>query len=495
MKGTNKKGLYKFNLGAIMSESTIAEMKKVLDLQKQLHIQEGPPSAQLRKDKIDRCISMVKKYQDPIISALQEDFGNRDPIMSVATEVMSVIGPLEHAKKNLVKWMKPEKRRAEIAPLGPILSLMGARARIEYQPMGTVGCISPWNFPVNLVLAPMGGILAAGNRIMVKPSEITPSTSEVMKTMFKEYFDQVEIAVFTGDSEVGAAFSSLAFDHMLFTGGTSIGKHVMKAASENLVPLTLELGGKSPVILGKDSDISGAAVRVMQGKTMNAGQICLAPDYALVPKEKVSRFVEESVNAVSAMYPSLKDNKDYTSIINEKHFDRIQSYLEDAKEKGAEIVEINPSEEDFSQQPYFKIPPTLVLNPTEDMKLMQEEIFGPVLPIKSYEKVEDSVDYINSKDRPLGLYYFGNNKKEQDYVLKHTTSGGVTLNDVISHITQENLPFGGVGPSGMGSYHGYDGFKEFSHAKSVYKQTKINLNKLAGLVPPYKTKLDKTSAS
>ena len=250
---------------------------------------------------------------------------------------------------------------------------------------------------------------------MVKPSEITPSTSEVMKSMFEEYFDQVEIAVFTGNSEVGAAFSSLPFDHMLFTGGTSIAKHVMKAASENLVPLTLELGGKSPVIIGKDTDVRGAAVRVMQGKTMNAGQICLAPDYALVPKEKVTEFVEESVRAVSNMYPSLKDNDDYTSIINEKHFNRIQDYLEDAKDKGAEIVEINPSEEDFSQQPYYKIPPTLVLNPSEDMKLMQEEIFGPVLPIKSYEQVEDSVDYVNTKDRPLGLYYFGGNKKERDH--------------------------------------------------------------------------------
>ena len=478
-----------------MTNSTITEMKKVLDLQKQLHIQEGPPSVQLRKDRLDRCVSMVKKYQNPIILALQEDFGNRDPVMSVATEVLSAIGPLEHAKKNLSRWMKPEKRRAEIAPLGPLLSLMGARARIEYQPMGTVGCISPWNFPVNLVLAPMGGILAAGNRIMVKPSEITPSTSAVIKSMFEEYFDQVEIAVFTGDAEVGAAFSSLPFDHMLFTGGTAIAKHVMKAASENLVPITLELGGKSPVIIGKDSDVGRAAIRVMQGKTMNAGQICLAPDYALVPKEKVSEFVEKSVNAVSAMYPSLKDNDDYTSIINEKHFDRIQDYLKDAKDKGAEIIEINPSEEDFSQQPHYKIPPTLVLNPTEDMKLMQEEIFGPVLPIKSYEKIEDTVDYINTKNRPLGLYYFGDNKKEQDYVLKHTTSGGVTVNDVISHITQENLPFGGVGPSGMGSYHGYDGFKEFSHAKSIYKQTKINLNKLAGLVPPYKSKSEKPSAS
>ena len=477
-----------------MNDTTIQEMKKVLDQQKQLHIKEGPPSLQLRKDRLERCVLMIKKYQDKIISSLQDDFGNRDPIMSVATEIMSAIGPLEHAKKNLSKWMKPEKRKAEIAPLGPILSLLGARARIEYQPLGTVGCISPWNFPVNLVLAPMGGILAAGNRVMVKPSELTPSTSEVIKQMFEEFFDQGEISVFTGDTEVGAAFSSLPFDHLLFTGGTEIAKHVMKAASANLVPLTLELGGKSPVIVGKGTNISSAAQRVMQGKTMNAGQICLAPDYALVPKEKIQEFVDESVTAVSNMYPSLKDNEDYTSIINQKHFERIKTYLEDAKEKGAELIEINPNEEDLSQQPHFKIPPTLVLNPTEEMKLMQEEIFGPVLPVKAYESVEESVEYINQKDRPLGLYYFGSDKKEQDYVLKNTTSGGVTLNDVISHITQENLPFGGVGPSGMGSYHGYDGFKEFSHAKSIYKQTKLNLNKLAGLVPPYKSKTDKTAS-
>lgn len=477
-----------------MNESIIAEMKKVLELQKQLHIQEGPPSLQLRKDRLERCIAMIKKYQEEIISSLQEDFGNRDPVMSMATEVASAIGPLEYAKKHVSKWMKPEKRRAEIAPLGPLLALMGASAKIEYQPLGTIGCISPWNFPVNLVMAPLGGILAAGNRAMIKPSEHTPSTSNVTKKMFEEFFDQVEIAVFTGDPEVGAAFSSLPFDHLIFTGGTAIAKQVMKAASENLVPLTLELGGKSPVVVGKSSNISSAAVRVMQGKTMNAGQICLAPDYALVPKDKVEEFVKESIKAVSSMYPSLKDNDDYTSIINERHFERIKSYLDDAKDKGAELIEINPSDEDFSQQPHYKIPPTLVLNPSDDMKLMQEEIFGPVLPIKSYEKVEESVAYINTKDRPLGLYYFGNDKKEQDYLLKNTTSGGVTVNDVISHVTMETLPFGGVGPSGMGSYHGYDGFKEFSHAKSIYKQTKLNLNKMAGLVPPYKSKTDKASA-
>ena len=477
-----------------MSNETIQNMHRVLELQKNLNIKEGAPDIKLRTDRLDRVISMVTKNEKAIIAALQEDFGNRDPVMTAATEVASVVGPMEHAKKNLKKWMKTEKRKAAIAPLGSALSLLGAKAEIRYQPKGVVGAISPWNFPLNLALAPLSGILAAGNRVMLKPSELTPSSSDITKSMIEEYFDESEMAVFVGDPEVGAAFSGLAFDHLIFTGGTAIAKHVMKAASENLVPLTLELGGKSPVVVGKSSKIKETAQRVMQGKTMNAGQICLAPDYALVPKENIDEFVKAAVDVTSEMYPDMKDNEDFTSIINQKHYDRIQGYLADAKEKGAEVVEINPANEDFSQQPHHKIPPTLVLNPTDDMQIMQEEIFGPVLPIKTYSDVSETVDYINSKDRPLGLYYFGEDSKEKDYVLNNTTSGGVTVNDVISHIQMEDLPFGGVGPSGMGSYHGHDGFKEFSHAKAVYKQTKINLMKLAGLVPPYKKKEDKPSA-
>ena len=478
-----------------MSNETIQNMHRVLELQKSLNIKEGAPSLELRSDRLNRVVSMVTKYKSEIISALQDDFGNRDPVMSAATEVDSVIGPMMHAKKNLKKWMKTEKRKAAIAPLGSALSLLGAKAEIRYQPKGVVGAISPWNFPLNLALAPLAGILSAGNRVMLKPSELTPASSDLTKLMIEEYFDESEIGVFIGDPEVGAAFSGLAFDHLIFTGGTAIAKHVMKAASENLVPLTLELGGKSPVVVGKSSKIKETATRVMQGKTMNAGQICLAPDYALVPEESVDEFVQATVDVTSEMYPDMKDNDDFTSIINQRHYDRIQGYISDAKEKGAEVVEINPSNEDFSQQPHHKIPPTIILNPTEDMQVMQEEIFGPVLPVKTYKDVSETVDYINSKDRPLGLYYFGEDTKEKDFVLDNTTSGGVTVNDVISHITMEDLPFGGVGPSGMGSYHGYDGFKEFSHAKSVYKQSWLNLNKVAGLVPPYKKKEDNAKSA
>jgi coniferyl-aldehyde dehydrogenase len=313
-----------------------------------------------------------------------------------------------------------------------------------------------------------------------------------MAELFGQAFDASEIAVLIGGAQTGADFSSLPFDHLLFTGATSIAKHVMRAAAENLVPVTLELGGKSPVVIGRSAQMQKTADAILAGKMLNAGQICLAPDYVLVPEENLQEFVEASQQSVAKMFPTLLDNDDYTSIINERHFDRINSYLDDARERGAEVVEINPANEDFRQQAHHKIPPTLVLNPDESSKVMQEEIFGPVLPVKSYANVDEAIGYVNDHARPLGLYYFGSDHAEQEQVLSHTTSGGVTVNDVVMHIAQEDLPFGGVGPSGMGSYHGLDGFRTFSHAKAVYTQTKVNVAELAGLRPPYGAKLMKT---
>ena len=473
-----------------MSTETLQEMESVLKLQKKLHIEEGPASIELRKDRLNRCIKMIKEYSDEIIDALQKDFGNRDPKSSFLTEIASTIGVLEHAIKNVDKWTKDEKRPSNVDRpffIRMLMGLLGSKSYIKYQPLGTVGVISPWNFPVNLILAPLGGIFAAGNRAMIKPSELTPATSEVTKKMFEAYFDKSEAAVFTGDAEVGAAFSALPFDHLLFTGGTQIGKKVMKAASDNLVPVTLELGGKSPVIVDENADLSEVAKKVMRGKTMNAGQICLAPDYLMLPKGKSGEFAKASNEAVSEMFSDLKYNEDYTSVINERHYERINELVSDAKEKGAEVIQINPADEDFEQQELHKIPPTLVLNPTDEMKIMQEEIFGPVLPVKEYEDFDETVNYVNSKDRPLGLYLFSKDKSKEKKVLDNTTSGGVTLNDVIWHIGQEELPFGGVGPSGTGSYHGHDGFKEFSHAKAVYKQFSADL--MAQMMPPYKGKM------
>jgi len=459
-----------------------AAMMDILNRQKQAQINEGQPSAELRIDRINRCIRLLIDYEARIVEALNEDFGARSKDASALTDIAGSIGTLKHAREHVRKWMKPEKVKTTPA----ILGLLGASSTIYHQPKGVVGVISPWNFPVNLTFAPLGGILAAGNRVMIKPSEFTPATSELMKEMFEKAFSEEEIAVVTGGPEVGQAFSGLPFDHLLFTGATSVAKHVMKAAADNLVPVTLELGGKSPVVISKSADMKVAAARVMNGKTLNAGQICLAPDYVLAPEDRVGEFVEQAKGAVHRMFPSgLKDNEDYTSVIAQRHYDRIMGYIEDAKAKGAEVVEINPADENLTQQPHRKIAPTLILNPTDDMKVMQEEIFGPVLPVKTYKHVDEAVGYINDHDRPLGLYYFGSDKAEEERVVRSTTSGGVTVNDVIMHITQEEMPFGGVGPSGMGSYHGYDGFREFSHRKSVFRQLAKDIPQLVQMRPPF----------
>ena len=463
-------------------------MSDILERQKQANLRDGIPSAETRIEWLDRCIGLLVDHQSEIEDALCEDFGHRSKDASRFTDVASSIGALQYSKKHLRKWMRPERRKVEF-PLG----LLGSRAEVQYQPKGVVGVISPWNFPVNLTFTPLANIFAAGNRAMIKPSEFTERTSELMKEMFAKAFAEDEVAVITGGPEVGAEFTKLPFDHIIFTGATSIAKHVMRAAADNLVPLTLELGGKSPVVLGRSADLDKAAARIMAGKTLNAGQICLAPDYAFVPKEKTADFVGAATKAVETMFPEgLKDNDDYTSVINQRHYDRIMGYLDDARAKGAEVVEINPKGEHFDQQPHHKIPPHIVIDPSDEMTVMQDEIFGPILPIKSYSDTSEAVEYINSHDRPLGLYYFGEDKGERDRVLNTTTSGGVTVNDVLFHVAQEDLPFGGVGPSGMGAYHGYDGFREFSHAKSVYTQTGSEL--LAMMRPPYGEKFRKQIA-
>ena len=463
------------------AEPTQTDMQAILDRQKKAYIADGVVTAETRIDRLDRAINILKNHGTKLSEAMAADFGHRSMDQSKMTDIDGAIGPLQHAKKHVRQWMKPEKRKV-MFPLG----IFGARGRIEYQPLGVVGCISPWNFPVQLTFAPLGGIFAAGNRTMIKPSEFTAQTSELMQELFAAEFDEEEVAVCTGGPDVGGAFSRLPFDHLLFTGATSIAKHVMRAAAENLVPLTLELGGKSPVVIGRSADMELAATNIMAGKTMNAGQICLAPDYVFLPEESRDEFVEAARNSVAKMYPDIKDNPDYTSIVNERHYDRLNGYLDDAREKGANVVEINPADEDFSQQQHHRIPPTIVLDPTDDMQVMQDEIFGPILPVKQYQDVNETLDYINDHDRPLGLYYFGQDKAEENKVLTHTTSGGVTVNDVVMHVAQEDLPFGGVGPSGMGSYHGYDGFRNFSHAKAIYSQSKTVSKLAAAMRPPYK---------
>jgi coniferyl-aldehyde dehydrogenase len=324
---------------------------------------------------------------------------------------------------------------------------------------------------------------------MHKPSELTPLTATLIKDLCDKAFDQHEFATFLGGPEVGEAFTKLHFDHLLYTGSGNIGKHVMASAAENLVPVTLELGGKSPVVIGESADLKTTAKRIMFGKTMNAGQICLAPDYVIIKKDKRDEFIAETENAINEFYPDIKNNDDYTSIINQRHYDRINSLIDDAKEKGAHVHQINPANEDFSQQEFYKIPPTIITNTTDDMRVMNEEIFGPVLPVVDYDSVDEAIAKINAKDRPLGLYYFGTNKDEESKVINKTTSGGVTVNNVIGHIQQKDLPFGGVGPSGMGRYQSFDGFKNFSNHRAVYKDVGFKLDKFFdGIRPPYSSK-------
>lgn len=465
---------------AIKKDDPAAAMLAALEKQRADFHKAMPETLEVRKDRIDRAIALLVDNADAFAKAVSEDFGHRSEEQTLMTDIVPSISALKHAKKHMAYWARGDKRKPTF-PLG----LLGAKAEVTYQPKGVVGVIAPWNFPVGMVMVPMAGILAAGNRAMVKPSEFTERVSALFEELVPKYFADTEMTVFTGGTEAGVAFSSLPFDHMIFTGATSVGRHIMRAAADNLVPVTLELGGKSPTIIGRTADKKKAADRVALGKMMNAGQICLAPDYLYVAKEQENEMIGEITASVSTMYPTLLDNDDYTSVVNGRNHARLQSYLDDAREKGAELIEVNPGAEDFSATNGHKMPLTILRNVNDDMKVMQEEIFGPILPVMTYSGIEEAIDYINDHDRPLGLYYFGNDKTEEERVLGQTISGGTTVNDVIFHNAMEDLPFGGIGPSGMGHYHGVDGFREFSHQRAVYHQSKMDVAGLAGFKPPY----------
>ncbi len=469
-----------------------APLLALLTKQRDAFNREGCVAYETRINRLDRCIALLVDHQQDICAAVDKDFGCRSRHVTLMTDIFTSVNSLKNAKKNLKKWMKPEKRKAPFP-----LNFVGAKTVIKYQAKGVVGIMTPWNVPVNMIFSPLADILAAGNRAMIKPSEFTPETAKLMQELFAKYFDETEIAFAIGGPEVGGAFSSLPLDHIIFTGGTGVGKMVMKAAAENLTPVTLELGGKSPVIVSDSIPAAEAAEKLITGKSMNSGQLCISPDYAFVPASSLEAFVSRCKATIAQQFPSLLKNPDLVSLINERHFDRIKSYIDDARKKGARIVELNPANENWqdpNSNPSSKIPLHLIIDPSDDMLCMQEEIFGPILNIKTYSKVDDCIKYINSKPRPLALYYFGKNKDEQEHILDHTIAGGVSINEIAMHFACDDIPFGGVGPSGMGSYHGFEGFKTFSHAKSVFKQGFVNITKLAGLLPPYSDKLDKIMA-
>ncbi|MGC6399659.1 coniferyl aldehyde dehydrogenase [Sphingomonas sp. FW199] len=458
----------------------MSDLTALLAAQRTAFQAEMPVSLGVRKDRLTRAIAMIRDNADAFCDALSEDFGHRSRDQSMLTDIVASVAPLGHALKSLDRWARPDPRKVQF-PLG----LLGARAWVEYQPKGVVGVISPWNFPVQLCIAPLAGILAAGNRAMVKTSEFTPATAALFEAVCPRYFAAEELAFVSGGPDVGKAFAALPFDHLIFTGATGIGRHILHAAADNLTPVTLELGGKSPVIFGKGVDMARATERVTIGKMLNAGQICLAPDYLLVREDQEQAAVDGLKAAASAMYARLIDNPDYTAIINDRHHQRLTEWLDDARAKGARIETVNPANEDFGASNSRKMPLHIVRGATDAMTVMQEEIFGPILPVRTYAAIDDAIAEVNRRDRPLGLYYFGPDVAERRRVLDRTISGGVTLDDVVLHVSMEDLPFGGIGPSGMGAYHGLDGFRTFSHARAILKQSRLDVAKLAGLKPPY----------
>ncbi len=463
-------------------------MEALLEKQRAAFVAGGFVSAESRLDRLNRALLLVHDNQTAIVDAIDQDFGNRSRHQSLMSDVYATMESLKYAKKHLRRWMKGEKRKVPMP-----LSLIGAKARVEYRPKGVVGILGTWNFPINTTFSPLTGALAAGNRVIIKFSEVAPATASLMGRLIADSFDETELATVSGGPEIGAAFSALPFDHLCFTGSAAIGKRVMKAAAENLTPVTLELGGKSPVIVARDANLEEAAVRIMTGKALNSGQACLGPDYIMVAEEQLEDFIRYATDWTSQMFPTVRDNPDCCSVINERHYGRLRSYVEEAVSAGVDVREINPAGQDFDgQEGAYKIPFTFVVNAGDELKIMQEEIFGPLTVIKTYSTLGECTAYINSHPRPLGLYIFSQDEATQQRLLDNTLSGGASINDVMVHASIEDLPFGGVGSSGIGHYRGFDGFKTFSHARAVYKQSRINLQRLAGMVPPYGERSEKT---
>ncbi len=464
-----------------MASAKMKDLNENLQNQRAAYRHNGAPTYQQRLANLDKVIAMTERHEDRIIAAIDQDFGHRSSFESMAADSIGVINGAKYAKKNLKAWMRTRKVKTPLA-------MKPGRAVITPEPLGVVGIIGPWNYPYLLTIHPLIAALAAGNRAMIKPSEITSHTSELTAELIGETFSEDEVTVVLGGSDIGAEFSALPFDHLFFTGSPAVGRHVAIAAAKNLTPVTLELGGKSPCIIDKDGGLSASLAGMIFGKCFNAGQTCIAPDYAFVPTEQVDAFVERACAIAGKLYPSVAENADLTTIVNEHHFQRLQAMLDDARAKGAMVVEVNPGQEQGLAEKR-KQPLTLILNVSEDMRVMQEEIFGPLLPVKAYDSLDEVVGYINDRPKPLALYWFGTNEANRDRILSSTSAGGVTVNDTLWQFSHSNLPFGGVGESGMGTYHGPDGFRTFSHDKPIfYRPAKNSSGKIH---PPYTSKTDR----
>ena len=457
------------------------DLDAVLRAQKEAFNKNPNPDWASRKDKLKRLGAVIDAHAEDFQKAISDDFGNRSYVETTIAELMVIKGGISHALKHTKNWMRTRKTPTA-------LQYLPAKNRVMPQPLGVVGIISPWNYPLQLAIMPLIGVLGAGNRAMIKLSEYTPRLSALLKNVLAQEFSDDEIFVATGGIDVASAFSGLAFDHLLFTGSTSVGRIVAKAAAQNLTPVTLELGGKSPTIIDDSANMDLAIPRIVNGKMMNAGQTCVAPDYVLMPGAKIDSFADAVISKAEEFYPTFAGNDDYTSIIADSHYARLQSLLEDAENKGARIRTAgNDDKQQLAKE--RRVPLTVVTQTTADMKIMQEEIFGPLLPVVASETLDDSLNYIQSQERPLALYWFGQDKAKRDKVLTQSISGGVSVNETTWHVIQEDIPFGGIGPSGMGAYHGEDGFKTFSHMKGVFHQSRFSQGK--ALFPPYTDKTHK----
>lgn len=464
-----------------LNKNEPTQMQQIFAEQQKAFRENPMPSYKSRIADLKKLRRALVASEDKIIQAISTDFNGRSSDETRIAELMTSLMAIDYTTKHLKSWMAPVKKK--VSPL-----FQPATSFIQFQPLGVIGIMSPWNYPVSLAIGPLISTLAAGNRAMIKMSEFTPHTNAVVKQMLLEIFPEHQVAVILGDADVAAEFASIPWNHLLFTGSTRVGRMVMKAAAENLTPVTLELGGKSPCIISEGVDMDEAIQPIVFGKGFNAGQTCISPDYILCPEERIDEFVERFQHYFSKMYPTLKNNPHYTSVIDARQHQRLKSWLKDAEDKGARIIECNPANERFDKGTH-KLPIYLVLNANESMTLMQEEIFGPVLPILPTQSLDEALDFINDRPSPLALYYFGQDKDEQQQVLEQVRAGGVCINDTLSHFAQEDLHFGGIGESGMGAYHGEQGFQTFSHAKSVFCKNLFNSTKF--IYPPYGSPLHK----
>ena len=430
------------------------------------------PDYQQRRDDLQRLREALKQRLEEMAETIGADFGQRSRHESLIADGMTVLNEIDHLRSHLRKWMKPRR-------VGVGWRFWPARAEIRSEPVGVVGVIAPWNYPVNLALIPLATAIAAGNHVYLKPSEHTPNTTSFLRSLLAEVFPADRVAVAAGGAEVAGAFAALPFDHLVFTGSTAVGRKVMAAAAPNLTPLTLELGGKSPAIVCADFPLEQAAARLATGKWFNGGQTCIAPDYVLIDEGRAPALAEALREQVRARYGTLADSADYTRIINDGQYARLQGYLEDARARGLQVLPLGENGKDGERL----FAPTVVLEPGDDARVMQEEIFGPILPIKSYRNLDEAISYVNAHDRPLSLYPFSHDRGKVEKILRSTLAGGVTVNDTVLHFGINNLPFGGIGPSGMGAYHGRAGFDALSKALPILWQPRRAGSDM--LKPPY----------